>query len=209
MPETAPAWGVAAKQSRLYIAAGAFLVIFLVLLFWLDQLLVASLDRITVPARFHRAIEIIGKGSVQGAVFLLWMLAGWAAKRPLWVRAGGFGLGGSIATGLIVRVFKILVGRARPGAHLGSLAFVGPSLASGYHSFPSGHAASAFFFAHYLSRWTPRLSLFWYALAGLIALTRVIDQAHFPSDILAGALIGIAVAVFALRRAAFPGPSRS
>jgi membrane-associated phospholipid phosphatase len=66
--------------------------------------------------------------------------------------------------------------------------------------FPSGHAATSFAGATVLALALPRLAVPLYALATLIALSRVYVGVHYPGDILAGALLGAAVgaAVWAL-----------
>lgn len=66
-------------------------------------------------------------------------------------------------------------------------------------SFPSGHAAVAFAAAsvfasrYHEHRWVPWLA---YGAATFIALSRLPDQAHFPSDVFAGAALGYAVSHF-------------
>ncbi len=66
-------------------------------------------------------------------------------------------------------------------------------------SFPSGHAISAFAVASVFSarygrrRWVPWVA---YGLATFVALSRIPDQAHFPSDVFAGAALGYAVSRF-------------
>jgi undecaprenyl-diphosphatase len=61
-------------------------------------------------------------------------------------------------------------------------------------SFPSGHTASAVVGAMSLSRvWPMARPALWLLGAG-IALSRVYVGVHYPSDILAGALLGLAVA---------------
>ena len=70
-------------------------------------------------------------------------------------------------------------------------------------SFPSGHAASAFAVFTVLAdryrqhRWVPWLC---YGAAGFIALTRVPDQAHFPSDVFMGAALGYSISHFVVQR---------
>ena len=67
---------------------------------------------------------------------------------------------------------------------------------SGRGSFPSGHAIAAFsiatVFANRYSRhrWLPWMA---YGLAGLVAFSRVTLQAHFTSDVFAGAVLGYSI----------------
>jgi undecaprenyl-diphosphatase len=58
-------------------------------------------------------------------------------------------------------------------------------------SFPSGHATSGFMAASLLSAGRPRQRPFWFALATVVAASRVHVKIHHPSDVLAGAAIGL------------------
>jgi undecaprenyl-diphosphatase len=77
-------------------------------------------------------------------------------------------------------------------------------------SFPSGHATVAFACATVLAMAVPRLRWPLYALAALIAFSRVYVGVHFPLDVLAGAVLGVGIAIAlrmlagALRRSAPP-----
>jgi membrane-associated phospholipid phosphatase len=99
-----------------------------------------------------------------------------------------------IAGGIVTPLLKRAFGRARPIQNEGPHSF---HPGSGSHqSFPSGHATNAFAFAtaiaaHYDGWAVPTLV---YTIASGVAMSRVNDRAHFPSDVLAGALIGHAVA---------------
>jgi undecaprenyl-diphosphatase len=102
----------------------------------------------------------------------------------------------------LVRILKILLGRARPG-HGAEFTFF--SMASSYNAFPSGHAADAFVsgaFLFYLlknTRWSAgRFLPLVYAF--LIAASRVFNSSHYPSDVAAGTAIGIMGAWFFISR---------
>lgn len=63
------------------------------------------------------------------------------------------------------------------------------------HSFPSGHATTSFACAATLARFVSRrVAVAFFALAALIAFSRVYVGAHYPSDVVAGALLGLALA---------------
>ena len=66
-------------------------------------------------------------------------------------------------------------------------------------SFPSGHASAGFFAATLLSRSQPVLAPAWYALAAVVAASRIHVRAHHASDVVGGAALGVALAVLAER----------
>jgi undecaprenyl-diphosphatase len=70
-------------------------------------------------------------------------------------------------------------------------------------SFPSGHATAAFTAATILAR-TGGGDPLWYALATVVAGSRVYVKMHHSSDVVAGALVGLALGR-AVRRF-FPPP---
>ncbi len=57
-------------------------------------------------------------------------------------------------------------------------------------SFPSGHAAGAFLVAVIMGQFYPLLSMSYYLLASLVGFSRVYNGVHFPSDVVAGMVIG-------------------
>jgi membrane-associated phospholipid phosphatase len=98
-----------------------------------------------------------------------------------------------IAGAIITPLIKEIAGRGRPSTTGGEENVYHPF--SGSASFPSGHTTEAFAVAsviasHYDKAWVKALS---YGLAGLVGLARMDHDAHFASDVLAGALIGTVV----------------
>ena len=79
-------------------------------------------------------------------------------------------------------------------------------------SFPSGHATTAFAAATALALLCPRLRLPAFALAALIAFSRVYLGVHFPSDVITGAALGTligAATAWLVTRLARAVPSRA
>ena len=137
----------------------------------------------------------------------------------------GFLFAAIAVPGLTVSIVKRMIGRARPlvTGEIDPFAFAPFIWRADYASLPSGHATTAFsVLVAFGSLWPrARTALLLYAL--VIAASRVLVTAHYPSDVLAGAVVGGFGAIlvrhyFALRRlgfgetlhgelAAFPGPS--
>lgn len=104
-------------------------------------------------------------------------------------------------SGVTTTILKIIVHRPRPFVvtKLETQPEVEPEVWNGfkgsdYHSFPSGHSTVAFALATSLSILYPQGARLFFVLAVMVALQRVITQAHYPSDVLAGALVGITTA---------------
>jgi undecaprenyl-diphosphatase len=60
-------------------------------------------------------------------------------------------------------------------------------------SFPSGHALYAFMMATVLSAWFPRYRMLLYIIAGFIGWTRIYLGLHYPTDVIAGGLMGYGI----------------
>jgi undecaprenyl-diphosphatase len=58
-------------------------------------------------------------------------------------------------------------------------------------SFPSGHTAGAFLMATVVSSFFPVISMAIYAWAGLVGISRIYLGVHYPTDVLAGMVVGI------------------
>ena len=100
-------------------------------------------------------------------------------------------LAGSLALALTVELAKIIFRRSRPFVRLTQTRIVGYRARG--RSFPSGHTSQAFYLAalltahFHLALWGAAAL---YALAGLVAVTRMYIGAHYPRDVLAGAILG-------------------
>lgn len=92
-------------------------------------------------------------------------------------------------------VLKNSIKRDRPHIQQGFRAFIVPS---DKFSFPSGHTAAAFVMATTLSFFYPTFALAYYALALLIGTSRVLLGVHYPTDIIAGMVLGLTSATIAL-----------
>jgi undecaprenyl-diphosphatase len=92
----------------------------------------------------------------------------------------------------IVSTLKAIVGRARPCDALGWCAPIAVASPGG-GSFPSGHAAGAFAFAAFVALRAPRWAVPALAWAAIVAWSRCVLGVHYPSDVVAGALVGAAV----------------
>lgn len=98
----------------------------------------------------------------------------------------------------IQHLVKILVKRDRPFEVLGDVEFVLPP--PDRFSFPSGHTAGAFVLAIIISTFFPVMTIPLFLWAGAVGISRIYIGVHYPSDVLAGVLLGIlsVAAAFAL-----------
>ena len=172
-------------------------------------------------------LALPGKGVVVTGAFILIGLLGWRGQRnqlaPMTFSMAGLvdwvsdwwrqrnqltdiglrGLLAQLGITAATQLLKHLIGRPRPRfAHSDEFS-LGPSLATGFDSFPSGHAANAFGAATVLAWFFPAVRVPLYLVAGLVAVSRVLRGSHFPTDVLAGAVLGVvigSVAVVGLKR---------
>ncbi len=93
---------------------------------------------------------------------------------------------------------KWVVGRGRPfvGGEANAFNFAHFAGTEAYASFPSGHAITSFALAFAVSAVWPRARAAMIVYAVLIAISRLVLLAHHPSDVVAGALIGVVGAMF-------------
>lgn len=127
----------------------------------------------------------LGDGWLWFAAVLLLLAGGGPCRRVL--AAAALAAGGANASILCLkRRFR----RTRPAPHVPNPLF---DLAFDRFSFPSGHATNAFALGTVAALSFPAVTPLAGALAGSIALSRVLLGRHFLSDVIAGALLGVLV----------------
>jgi undecaprenyl-diphosphatase len=142
---------------------------------------------------------------VVAAWILSWIGGGWGLFALLpWLYAPAtrtrtlFLLASVGAASGLTTLGKALFGRPRPCAALpwcSALLVDAPT----DPSLPSGHAAGAFAFAAFVALVLPRFRAPALAFAFLVALSRCVLGVHYPSDVVAGALLGLAVGAVGAR----------
>ena len=129
----------------------------------------------------------------------LWFAVAAAALAWAPWRAAAFRMCLAVAVtyGVTSGVMKPHVARERPYLALVGARTVEVSPAAG-PSFPSGHAATAMAGALAGARIWPAAASWLWGLATLMALSRIYVGVHFPSDVVAGAIVGAACTFFVL-----------
>jgi len=105
---------------------------------------------------------------------------------------------GAVAvSGIAANLIKLPIGRARPKMwdQEGIFGLSPFSFDHDFQGFPSGHATTLFTLAAALGSLAPRLRLPFYLVAAVLAFSRVAVNAHYASDLVGGAMVGIASAL--------------
>lgn len=149
--------------------------------------------------RGHRvADEIFRRASDLGDFSLIWhavnLARGAVLRRP--GQVAGLTMGLALESLIVNQGIKRLVRRARPTASGDARTPVRQPSTS---SFPSGHASAAAFNATVLTAWSPRGAPLWWGLAGIVAASRVHVRIHHASDVVGGAVVGVAMGLLARR----------
>jgi undecaprenyl-diphosphatase len=145
-----------------------------------------------LPRHIFRIASRLGDGIVWYVLILtLPLLYGVIAVRPAIVMSAT-GAGGIVIYAVIKRLFV----RERPFI---THQAIDPAAAPlDRYSFPSGHTLHAVSFAWQASAHFPELAWVLWPFAALIAASRVVLGLHYPSDVLAGAALGAALAQLGL-----------
>jgi undecaprenyl-diphosphatase len=138
---------------------------------------------------FFAAISRLGDGVFWYAlIFLLPAIYGEQAVFPA-VRMAAVGIVGL----LLYKYLKSRLVRERPYISLAGIVPGTPALDR--YSFPSGHTLHAVSFTTLATESFPELAWLLVPFAALVAASRVVLGLHYPTDVAAGAIIGVALAV--------------
>lgn len=165
---------------------------------WADSLEKGACLRLNRITRIHwvrdyfRAVSRLGNGILWYTLLLAIPLIGGREELPQMLQM-------SLTAGVGVLIYKackqVLV-RERPFVTHAAIACVGRPLDRG--SFPSGHTIHAASFTVMIAAYYPALLWLLVPLAVSIALSRVVLGHHYPSDVIAGGVIGFALAELSL-----------
>lgn len=150
---------------------------------------------------FGRLLRVMGYAPTWlFAALALWLhdrAAARGGRRAAWLALA------PIAAGAAAEVLKLVFRRERPGA-IGAdyvfRAFDDRLWSTSGLGMPSSHTMVAFGAAAALARLFPEGRWVWYALAAGCALSRVLAEAHWLSDVTVGAVVAIGMVAFAWNR---------
>lgn len=116
-------------------------------------------------------------------------------KNEITANAAAFLFAAVALSGLANDLIKVVVGRSRPGLLLSQGIYWFKPFAHQYYyaSFPSGHANTIGALCYGLYRVSGRFKWAWLTIALAVMASRVILGAHFPSDVLFGAYLGVVI----------------
>lgn len=159
----------------------------------LDERINKSIQAKDQPS-YIRALAVVLAHSGDSWFWILGLGVLWWFGDDYWKRLAVVMLIGIVVTALVVMAIKFTVRRSRPQGEWGRI-----YRSTDPHSFPSGHAARSTMLAVLALGMGPLwLGLSMLVWAPLVGLARTIMGVHYPSDILAGMVLGILLGVLVL-----------
>jgi len=114
-------------------------------------------------------------------------------KKPHLENISLFIFGSVASAGIVSDIIKVIAGRHRPSElfEQGQYGFDFFHIERAMTSFPSGHTATAFALATAIAYLWPKSGIPMFFFAILIGISRLAIGAHYPSDVVGGAVVGV------------------
>jgi undecaprenyl-diphosphatase len=168
--------------------------------FYFDSTVVAFMANHQEPGfrSFMRNVSLFGDWPEHFLVGLVLAGIAWRRGNKRWMRIFVSMLIALSIAGLAGRAIKLTTGRARPSVKAEQM-WNGPSWSSKYHSFPSGHvdASVGFFAVLVFANW--RIGAPCLVIPAVIGVSRLYLGAHYLSDTICAAVLGILSAIVVVR----------
>ena len=129
---------------------------------------------------------------VAAPFFLIVLIWRYRMRTVAWMFSLAITIG--VTDSISYNVLKATAQRARPHQVADLHSVVRVPYAPKSYSMPSNHSLNSFALATVSSWFAPKFTLFFYAFAALAGYSRVYVGVHYPGDVLAGAVIGFAMA---------------
>jgi undecaprenyl-diphosphatase len=143
---------------------------------------------------FMRNVSRFGDWPSHVALGLVLLAFAWVGGSRKWTRIFLSMLVAMAIAGLAGTVIKRTIPRARPSVK-SELRWGGPHFSSKYHAFPSGHVAASTAFFGVLIFARRRIGLALLPIPILIGFSRMYIGAHYLSDVVCAAVLGILCAL--------------
>jgi len=147
---------------------------------------------------FMRNVSRFGDWPEHLALGLLLAAVAWWRGNKKWTRIFLAMLIALAIAGLAARAIKISTGRARPSVKTEEV-WNGLRFSSKYHAFPSGHVVASTAFFAVLAFASGRIGLGCLAIPILIGFSRIYGGAHYLSDVVCAAVLGMLSALLVFR----------
>lgn len=162
----------------------------------LDYLLAGSIPRQGAAFALSQVFSVIGNGVFLFLVCAVIYVVGMFRPQTSLKADAKEGALSLVLSGVLVHLLKASFERPRIGKSTGAIDYFLQNpyvfdLTGKYNSFPSGHTAASFALAYVFGKRFPKYAIFFYIVAAFVGASRIYLGSHYPTDILAGAFLGV------------------